>query len=333
MGTCTQRGRACSLSDTAHQWRGSNKTQVCLTIKATWAPASEYPPTPSPQRKEGSLAALIPGLEYIGHWACLTVEQRGVHMFPPHFQPLSSSSATCFPSECSCEWEARGLHTSRPRPGNTQRHVHSNCSWDSFNGSRGLIQERNQSEWQRPLPPCTAVPQPEGHGDSVLRPYLDAFLVFSEMKFSLCPLRFFEGPHSLSSLLLCGLITRSTVIQDSPWSPLSTPRAFLSWSRGSCWQEVSSSRNGDWQVMSPGHPCIQQIYFRWIPIELINIPWVPRSTRQSFMHCVHHPSLALLGPIYSCFRTHSSNKMEFGFLIPSIWKTTSWRGGGCIFID
>ena len=275
MGTCTQRGRACALSDTARIQRGSNKTQVCLTIKAPWAPAPWVPPTPTPQRKEGSLAAL----EYTGHRACLTAEQRGIHVFPPHFQPLSSSSAMCLPHACLCEWEARGLHASRLSPGNTQT-CSQNCSWYSFNGSRGLIQERSQSERQGPLPPRMAVPLLRGTGTlSCLHTWM-----FSLSSREWNPLlRSFEQPPPLSSLLLCGLIMSSTVAQDSPWSPaLSTPR---SWNRENCWQEVSSSRNGNWQVQSPGHPWIQRSYLGWIPTELINTPWVPRSTRLSFMQC------------------------------------------------
>ena len=74
---------------------------------------------------------------------------------------------------------------------------------------------------------------------------------------------------------------------------------------------AGSSRNGNWQVTSPGHPCIQQIILTMDTHWITNIPWVPRSARQSFVHCVHLKNYKLEG-----------RRVYFHWLVCSHW----WEG-------
>lgn len=107
---------------------------------------------------------------------------------------------------------------------------------DSFNGSRGLIQERNQSEW-RGLPPCMAV-----HGPAYVP---GCFLVLLRNEIPSLPLRSLRRA-TLSSLQLPGLIKGLLSSRTRP-GQLSAPEGFLSWSRGFP-VLAGSSRNCSWQV-------------------------------------------------------------------------------------
>lgn len=169
-------------------------------------------------------------LEYTGHRACLTAEQRGVCVFPLHFQPFSSSSATCFAHEYLCSGRLRSYTLP-----DWALEIHTDMFTAIVPETPLMDLEvnpgENQPEWQRDLPPCMA-------RSTVLRTCTsNAFLVFSEMKFPLCPVvRSLSRATPLSSLQL-------RAHHESPchpglaWSPtLSTRRlscpgaeAFLSW--------------------------------------------------------------------------------------------------------